>query len=60
VEGASLAIDPRHYLIEVLVHIPESLPSADVRITKFDHPARQVSVEGEANYRPGLLPWPIR
>ena len=45
----SPAIDPRYYPIEVLVHISESLPSADVRITKFDQSARQVSVEGEAN-----------
>ena len=43
------AIDPRYYPIEVLVHLSESLPSADVRITKFDQSARQVSVEGEAN-----------
>ena len=45
----SPAIDPRYYPIEVLVHISENLPSADVRITKFDQSARQVSVEGEAN-----------
>ena len=31
------------------MHISESLPSADVRITKFDQSARQVAVEGEAN-----------
>lgn len=43
------AIDPRYYPIEVIVHIADSLPSADVRITKFDQTARQVSVEGEAN-----------
>jgi hypothetical protein len=43
------AIDPRFYPIEVLVHISDSLPSADVRITKLDQSARQVSVEGEAN-----------
>jgi type II secretory pathway component PulL len=43
------AIDPRYYPIEVLVHLSESLPSADVRITKFDQSARQLSVEGEAN-----------
>jgi hypothetical protein len=43
------AIDPRYYPIEVLVHISDSLPSADVRITKFDQSARQLSVEGEAN-----------
>lgn len=43
------AIDPRYYPIEVLEHLSDSLPSADVRITKFDQSARQVSVEGEAN-----------
>lgn len=43
------AIDPRYYPIEVLVHLSESLPSAEVRITKFDQSARQLSVEGEAN-----------
>jgi hypothetical protein len=43
------AIDPRYYPIELLVHLSGSLPSADVRITKFDQSARQVSVEGEAN-----------
>jgi hypothetical protein len=43
------AIDPRFYPIEVLVHLSESLPSADVRITKFDQSARQLSIEGEAN-----------
>jgi hypothetical protein len=43
------AIDPRYYPIEVLVHVSDSLPSADVRITRFDQSARQVSIEGEAN-----------
>lgn len=43
------AIDPRFYPIEVLQHISESLPSPDVRITKFDQSARQISVEGEAS-----------
>jgi hypothetical protein len=43
------AIDPRYYPIEVLMHLSDSLPSADVRITKFDQSARQVAVEGEAN-----------
>jgi hypothetical protein len=33
----------------VLVHIFDSLPSADVRITNFTQSARQVSIEGEAN-----------
>jgi hypothetical protein len=43
------AIDPHYYPIEVLVHIFDSLPSADVRITNFSQSARQISVEGEAN-----------
>lgn len=43
------AIDPRYYPIEVLAHISENLPSTEVRITKFDQSARQISVEGEAN-----------
>jgi hypothetical protein len=43
------AIDPHYYPIEVLQHLSDSLPSADVRITKFDQSARQISVEGEAN-----------
>ncbi len=44
----SPAIDPRYYPIEVLLHIFESLPSEDVRITSFDQSARQLSVAGEA------------
>jgi hypothetical protein len=43
------AIDPRYYPIEILDHLFESLPSADVRITKYDQSARQLSIEGEAN-----------
>jgi hypothetical protein len=43
------AIDPHYYPIEVLVHLFDSLPSADVRITNFTQSARQISVEGEAN-----------
>jgi hypothetical protein len=43
------AIDPHYYPIEILVHIFDSLPSADVRITNFSQSARQISVEGEAN-----------
>lgn len=45
----SPAIDPHYYPIEVLQHLADSLPSEDVRITKFDQSARQISVEGEAN-----------
>ena len=43
------AIDPQYYPIEVLLHLSESLPSPDVRITAFNQSARQVSVDGEAN-----------
>ncbi|MDP9097649.1 MAG: hypothetical protein M3N48_01455 [Verrucomicrobiota bacterium] len=43
------AIDPHYYPIEVLVHLFDSLPSPDVRITTFNQSARQISVDGEAN-----------
>lgn len=43
------AIDARYYPIEVLLHLFESLPSADVRITGFTQSARQISVDGEGN-----------
>ncbi len=43
------AIDPRYYPIEVLLHLFESLPSADVHITGFTQSARQLSIDGEAN-----------
>ena len=43
------AIDPHYYPIEVLLHLFECLPSADVRITIFSQSARQISVDGEAN-----------
>jgi type II secretory pathway component PulL len=43
------AIDPHYYPIEVLLHLFDSLPSADVRITMFNQSARQISVDGEAN-----------
>lgn len=43
------AIDPHYYPIEVLVHLFDSLPSQDVRITVFNQSARQISVDGEAN-----------
>jgi type II secretory pathway component PulL len=45
----SPAIDPHFYPIEVLLHLFESLPSADVRITAYDQSARQISIEGEAS-----------
>jgi hypothetical protein len=43
------AIDSHYYPVEILLHLFESLPSADVRITAFNQSARQVSVDGEAN-----------
>lgn len=45
----SPAIDPHYYPIEVLLHLFDSLPSQDVRITVFNQSARQISVDGEAN-----------
>ena len=43
------AIDSRYYPVEVLLHLSEDLPSADVRITAYNQSARQISVDGEAN-----------
>jgi hypothetical protein len=43
------AIDPHFYPIEILLHLFDSLPSHDVRITAYNQSARQISVEGEAN-----------
>jgi hypothetical protein len=43
------AIDARYYPVEVLLHLFESLPSPDVRITAYNQSARQISVDGEAN-----------
>lgn len=43
------AVDTRYYPVEILLHIFESLPSPDVRITTYNQSARQISVEGEAN-----------
>ncbi|HZR78611.1 MAG TPA: hypothetical protein VFA58_05345 [Chthoniobacterales bacterium] len=43
------AIDTRFYPVEVLLHLSESLPSADVHITTYNQSARQLSVDGEAN-----------
>ena len=45
----SPAIEPHFYPIEILLHLLESLPSADVRITAYDQSARQISIEGEAS-----------
>ena len=43
------AIDPGFYPVEILLHLNESLPSADVRITAYNQSARQISLDGEAN-----------
>jgi len=43
------AIDARYYPVEILLHIFESLPSPEVRITAYNQSARQVSIDGEAN-----------
>ena len=43
------AIDTRYYPVEILLHLFESLPSQDVRITTYNQSARQISVDGEAN-----------
>jgi hypothetical protein len=43
------AVDSRYYPVEILLHLFESLPSSDVRITAYNQSARQISVDGEAN-----------
>ncbi|MEP7016248.1 MAG: pilus assembly protein PilM [Verrucomicrobiota bacterium] len=43
------AVDSRYYPVEALLHLFESLPSQDVRITAYNQSARQISVDGEAN-----------
>ena len=43
------AIDVHYYPVEIVLHLFESLPSADVRITAYNQSARQISVDGEAN-----------
>jgi hypothetical protein len=43
------AIDAHYYPVEILLHLFESLPSADVRVTAYNQSARQISVDGEAN-----------
>jgi len=48
-KALSPAIDPHYYPIEIILHLFDSLPSADVRITQFNQSARQISVDGEAN-----------
>jgi hypothetical protein len=48
-KGLAPAIDARYYPVEILLHLFESLPSPEVRITAYNQSARQVSVDGEAN-----------
>ena len=48
-KSLSPAIDPRFYPVEILLHLYESLPSADVQITAYNQSARQLSIDGEAN-----------
>src|SRR4029077_7265342 len=43
------ALDSRYYPVEILLHLYESIPSPDVRITAYNQSARQISVDGEAN-----------
>jgi hypothetical protein len=43
------AIDARYYPVEILLHLFESLPSPEVRITAYNQSARSISVDGEAN-----------
>jgi type IV pilus assembly PilM-like protein len=43
------AIDARFYPVEILYHLSQDLPSADVHITAYNQSARQISVDGEAN-----------
>jgi hypothetical protein len=43
------ALDARYYPVEILLHVFESLPSPEVRVTAYNQSARQISVDGEAN-----------
>lgn len=43
------AIDSRFYPVEILLHVSESLPSEQVRVTAFNQSARQISIDGEAD-----------
>jgi hypothetical protein len=43
------AIDSRFYPVELLHHVSQDLPSADVHITAYNQSSRQVSIDGEAN-----------
>ena len=43
------AVDSRYYPVEILLHLSQDLPSADVHITAYNQSARQISVDGESN-----------
>ncbi len=43
------AIDPHYYPLEILLHLSESLPSPEVRITAYNQSAHQISLTGEAD-----------
>src|SRR5205085_11940443 len=43
------AIDAHYYPVEILLHVYDSLPGPEVRITTYNQSARQISVDGEAN-----------
>ncbi|HEY1582292.1 MAG TPA: hypothetical protein VGF73_04230 [Chthoniobacterales bacterium] len=47
-KALSPAIDPHYYPIEVLLHLFESLPNPEVRITVYEQSARNISLQGEA------------
>lgn len=42
------AIDPHYYPIEILLHLFESLPNPEVRITVYEQSPKNISVQGEA------------
>jgi hypothetical protein len=48
-KALSPAIEAQYYPVEILLHLFESLPSADVRVTAYNQSARQISVDGEAD-----------
>ncbi len=43
------AIDSRYYPVEILLHLSQDLPSADVHITAYNQSSHQISVDGESN-----------
>ena len=43
------AVDSRYYPVEILLHLFNSLPSQEVRITAYNQSARQISLDGESN-----------